>query len=213
MAMDTVTQTATAGTGGNGAFVEDANTMAQRLITWVTIGGLILGTYGTVSAVMTLTFGTNPADRPFNSPTFEAVHRLAVVTVLASQVLQVVGAAALWRRRLLGRTLLLAYAALYLGGLILTQVMRLIDTVSLPQSLQGQEGMALVGERHLLVYGSVFPLCLIVILTRPWVKRMLRRKGEPVPATVDAGATVACATGCGCGNGGNGTDPTQRQAA
>jgi hypothetical protein len=174
----------------------------------VTIGGLVLGTYGTVSAVMTLTFGTNPADRPFNSPTFDAIHRLAVVTVLASQVLQLVGAAALWRRRLMGRALLLSYATLYLCGLFLIQGMRMIDGVSLPETMAGQEGMMLIGERHLLVYGSVFPLCLIVILTRPWVKRLLRRKGEPFPA--------ACATdggtACGCATGDKGNDPARRAA-
>ena len=46
----------------------------------------------------------------------------AVITVLASQVLQLVGSAALWRRRLLGRTLLITYACVYLSGLVLIAV-------------------------------------------------------------------------------------------
>ena len=185
-------------------------TMAQRLITWMTIGGLALGTYGTFHAVTTLTFGTSPADRPFNSPTFDAVHRLAVVTVLASQVLHMVGAAALWRRRLLGRTLLITYACVYLASLLLVLAMRAIDAASLPEpSLTSQKAMLALGEMHLIVYGSVFPMFLLVVLTRPWVKRLLRRKGEPVPTVGMGPRLAACCTG--------GDEPrqdeTQRQAA
>ena len=172
-------------------------TMAQRLITWVTIGGLALGTYGTFHAVTTLTFGASPADRPFNSPTFYAVHKLAVITVLASQVLQLVGSAALWRRRLMGRTLLITYACVYLCGLILLQAMRAIDTASLPEpSLTSQKAMLALGEMHLIVYGSVFPMFLLVVLTRPWVTRLLRRKGEPVPTIGMGPAVAACCAGC-----------------
>ena len=172
--------------------------MAQRLITWITIGGLALGTYGTFHAVTTLTFGTSPADRPFNSPTFHAVHKLAVITVLASRVLQLVGSAALWRHRLMGRTLLITYACVYLSGLILLQVMRAIDTASLPEpSLTSQKAILALGEMHLVVYGSVFPMFLLVILTRPWVTRLLRHKGEPVPmiGLEDAPHVAACCVG------------------
>ena len=187
-------------------------TMAQRLITWVTIGGLALGTYGTFHAVTTLTFGTSPADRPFNSPTFYSVHKLAVITVLASQVLQLVGSAALWRRRLMGRTLLITYAVIYLSGLILLQVMRAIDTASLPEpSLTSQKAMLALGEMHLIVYGSVFPMFLLVVLTRPWVTKLLRHKGEPVPliGLEDAPHVAAC---CTAGEHDK-HDQTERQAA
>jgi hypothetical protein len=168
--------------------------MAQRLITWCTIGGLALGTYGTFHAVTTLTFGTSPADRPFNSPTFASVHRLAVITVLASQVLQMVGSAALWRRRFMGRTLLITYACIYLSGLILLQVMRAIDTASLAEpSLTSQKAMLALGEMHLVVYGSVFPMFLLVVLTRPWVTRLLRHKGQPIPTLGMEGSGIAAA--------------------
>ena len=65
--METLTQTTDAATtdtdtSGFRDAVRTA-TMADRLITWVTIGGLALGTYGTFHAVTTLTFGTSPADR------------------------------------------------------------------------------------------------------------------------------------------------------
>ena len=168
--------------------------MAQRLITWCTIGGLALGTYGTFHAVTTLTFGTSPADRAFASPTFAAVHRMAVITVLASQVLQLVGSAALWRRRLMGRTLLITYACVYLSGLVLLQVMRAIDTASLPEvSLTSQKAMLALGEMHLIVYGSVFPMFLLVVLTRPWVTRLLRHKGQPIPTLGMEGSAIAAA--------------------
>lgn len=167
----------------------EAAAMAHRLITWITIGGLGLGTYGTFHAVTTLTFGTSPADRPFNSATFASVHKLAVILVLASQVLQLVGSAALWRRRLMGRTLLLTYACIYLSGLVLVQVMRAIDAASLPEpSLTSQKAMLAMSKLHLVVYGSVFPMFLLVILTRPWVTRLLRRKGEPIPPVAPEGA-------------------------
>jgi hypothetical protein len=163
---------------------------AHRLLTWVTIGGLALGTYGTFHAVTSLVFGTSPADVPFTSARFEAVHRLAVVTVLASQVLQLLGSAALWRRRLLGRTLLITYAVLYLGALSLVQFMRAIDDVSAsaPGNASQHAFMAL-GQMHLLIYGSVFPMFLIALLTRPWIVKLLRRKGEPIPAPAPAEPT------------------------
>lgn len=165
--------------------------MAHRLLTWVTIGGLVLGTYGTFHAVSSLVFGTSPAARAFNSPRLESVHRLAVITVLASQVLQMIGSAALWRRRLLGRTLLLTYAAAYLGGLVLLETMRAIDHASTyGPDITGRHAILMLGQMHLLIYGSVFPMFLAVVLTRPWVVKLLRRKGEPipVPAGADSGA-------------------------
>jgi hypothetical protein len=187
-------------------------TMAQRLLTWCTIGGLALGTYGTFHAVTTLTFGTSPADRPFNSPTFASVHKLAVITVLASQVLQMVGSAALWRRRFMGRTLLITYACVYLSGLILLQVMRAIDTASLQEpSLTSQKAMLALGEMHLVVYGSVFPMFLLVVLTRPWVTRLLRHKGEPIPTLGMEGTGLAAAC-CG-GHADGGCGKTERRAA
>ena len=164
--------------------------MAHRLLTWVTIGGLALGTYGTFHAVTSLVFGASPADRAFTSARLEAVHRLAVVAVLASQVLQMIGSAALWRRRLLGRTLLLTYAAVYLAGLILLEAMRAIDTAAtMSPGTAAQHALLVVGQMHLLVYGSVFPMFLVLVLTRPWVVRLLRRKDEPLPVpTMAAGA-------------------------
>ena len=209
--MDTLTQTLPPEAAEPTAKDIEVATMAQRLLTWVTIGGLGLGTYGTFHAVTTLTFGTSPADRPFNSPTFAAVHRLAVITVLASQVLQLVGSAALWRRRLMGRTLLIAYASVYLLGLILLQVMRAIDAASLPEpSLTSQKAMLALGEMHLVVYGSVFPMFLLVILTRPWVTRLLRRKGEPIPTLgMEPGTIAACCAGQECDK----QNETERRAA
>jgi hypothetical protein len=187
-------------------------TMAQRLLTWCTIGGLALGTYGTVHGVFTLVFGTSPADRPFNSPTFASIHKLAVITVLASYVLQLVGSAALWRRRFMGRTLLITYACIYLSGLILLQVMRAIDTASMVEpSLASQKAMLALGQMHLVVYGSVFPMFLLVVLTRPWVTRLLRHKGEPIPTLGMEGSAIAAA--CCAGHGNEGDGATGRRAA
>ena len=192
--MDTLTQTPQPDADVPSRKDVEIATMAQRLITWVTIGGLALGTYGTFHAVTTLTFGTSPADRPFNSPTFASVHKLAVITVLASQVLQLVGSAALWRRRFMGRALLITYACVYLSGLILLQVMRAIDTASLAEpSLTSQKAMLALGEMHLVVYGSVFPMFLLVVLTRPWVTRLLRHKGQPIPTLGMEGSAIAAA--------------------
>src|SRR5689334_6063995 len=103
---------------------------AEHLLKVITIGGLALGTFGTFHAVTTLVFGAAPGNRGFVSARLEAVHHFALVTIVASQVLQLIGSAALWRRRLLGRTLLLTYATVYLAALILVESMRSIDEVS-----------------------------------------------------------------------------------
>jgi hypothetical protein len=172
----------------------DQNT-AQRLLMWVTIGGLALGTFGTFHSVTSLAFAA-PSERGFISARLQAVHQLALVTVVASQVLQLIGSVALWRRRLLGRTLLLTYASVYLAGLILVQAMRAIDAASLvaPASTS-QRAMVALGEMHLVIYGSIFPIFLAIILTRPWIVSLLRRKGEPLPEAAAAPAGTASSNG------------------
>ena len=155
---------------------------ARRVLTWMTIGGLALGTFGTFHAVTSLSFGAAPAGRAFVSARLEAVHHLALVTIVCSQVLQLIGSVALWRRRLLGRTLLLTYASVYLAALILVQSMRAINTASMiGPATASQRAMIAMSEMHLVVYGSLFPLFLATMLTRPWMIRLLRRKGEPLP--------------------------------
>jgi hypothetical protein len=165
--------------------------MAQRLLLWVTIGGLALGTFGTFHSVTSLAFAS-PDERGFVSARLQAVHHFALVTVVAAQVLQLIGSVALWRRRLLGRTLLLTYATVYLGGLLLVQTMRAIDTASyFGPATASQRAMVALGEMHLIIYGSVFPLFLAVVLTRPWIVSLLRRKGEPLPEETPSTDTAA----------------------
>ena len=94
----------------------------------------------------------------------------------------------------MGRTLLITYACIYLSGLVLLQVMRAIDTASLAEpSLTSQKAMLALGEMHLVVYGSVFPMFLLVVLTRPWVTCLLRHKGEPIPTLGMEGSGIAAA--------------------
>src|SRR5947199_9644635 len=71
---------------------------AEKLLRMMTIGGLGLGTFGTFHAVTSLVFGADPGGRAFVSARLEAVHHLALVTIIASQVLQLIGSVALWRR-------------------------------------------------------------------------------------------------------------------
>jgi hypothetical protein len=168
---------------------------AEQLLKFMTIGGLALGTFGTFHAVTTLVFGAAPGNRGFVSARLEAVHHFALVTIVASQVLQLIGSAALWRRRLLGRTLLLTYATVYLAALILVESMRSIDEVSTyaPAS-SAQHAILALSRMHLVAYGSLFPLCLAIFLTRPWIVRLLRRKGEPIPTTSCGCGSQACET-------------------
>jgi hypothetical protein len=155
---------------------------AHRLLRWITIGGLILGTFGTFHAVTSLAFQTAPAGYEFSSARLEAVHRLALVTIVCSQVLQLLGSVALWRRRLVGRTLLLSYAVIYLTALLTVESMRAIDTTSMMVTASAaQRAVVAMSQMHLVVYGSLFPMFLATFLTRPWIVRLLRRKGEPLP--------------------------------
>jgi hypothetical protein len=155
---------------------------ASRLLTLLTLGGLVLGTFGTFHAVTSLVFGGSPGGIEFVSARLEAVHHLALVTIVCSQVLQLIGSVALWRRRLVGRTLLLTYASIYLAALILVQSMRAINTATLAESASAaHRAVIAISEMHLVVYGSLFPLFLATMLTRPWIVKFLRRKGEPLP--------------------------------
>ncbi|HZN63799.1 MAG TPA: hypothetical protein VFB66_00735 [Tepidisphaeraceae bacterium] len=165
--------------------------VAERLLRWLAIGGLVLGTFGTFHAVSCLVLNASPNGRAFHSATLNSLHRLAVITVIASQVMQMVGSVALWRRRLLGRTLLLAYATLYLGGLVLLQVMYAVDHAGMySPAPASQRALIAVSQLHLVVYGSIFPMFLVAVLSRPWVTRLLRRKGEPVPAVEQSAVTA-----------------------
>ena len=164
---------------------------AHRLLTIMTIGGLALGTFGTFHAATTLFFNVSPSGRGFVSARLEAIHHLALVTIVASQVLQLIGSVALWRRRLLGRTLLLTYAAVYLAALITVESMRAIDHVStIAPASSAQHAILALSQMHLVVYGSLFPLFLATILTRPWIVRLLGHKGQPLPVP-PPGAYVA----------------------
>lgn len=168
--------------------------VAERLLRWLAIGGLVLGTFGTFHAVSSLVLNASPNGRAFNSATLNSLHRLAVITVIASQVMQMVGSVALWRRRLLGRTLLLAYATLYLGGLVLLQVMYAVDHAGMyGPAPASQRALIAVSQLHLVVYGSIFPMFLVAVLSRPWVTRLLRRKGEPLPAVTAESETAVSA--------------------
>jgi hypothetical protein len=165
---------------------------AHRVLRWVTIGGLVLGTFGTFHAVTSLTLGGATDGRDFVSARLEAVHHMALVTIVCSQVLQLIGSVALWRRRLIGRTLLLAYATIYLTALILVQSMSAVDTASMfTPATAMQRAVIAMSQMHLVVYGSLFPLFLATILTRPWIVRLLRRKGEPLPAVAGEAAPAA----------------------
>lgn len=160
---------------------------AYRLLRLMTIGGLVLGTFGTFHAVTSLAFGVSPPGHPFVSERLEAVHHMALVTIVASQVLQLIGSVALWRRRLIGRTLLLAYATIYLAALLLVESMRAIDTTSMMVTTSATyRAVVALSQMHLVVYGSLFPLFLATILTRPWIVKLLRRKGEPLPEVAGA---------------------------
>lgn len=175
---------------------------AHRLLRWITLGGLVLGTFGTFHAVTSLTFGAAPAAHEFSSARLAAVAHLALVTIVCSQVLQLIGSVALWRRRLIGRTLLLTYAVVYLSALLLVESMRAIDTTSMMITASAaQRAIVAMSQMHLVVYGSLFPLFLATFLTRPWIVRLLRRKGEPLPEA----AAAAVAEGA--------APPEQRRAA
>ena len=171
---------ASANTGADSYLLDEQS--AHKLLTVVTIAALGLGTFGTFHAVTTLFFGASPAGRAFVSARLEAVHHMALVTIVASQLLQLLGSVALWRRRLLGRTLLLTYATVYLSALILVESMKAIDYASfIAPASAGQHAILALSQMHLVVYGSLFPLFLATILTRPWIVRLLGRKGEPLP--------------------------------
>jgi len=53
-----------------------------------------------------------------------------------------------------------------------------------------QRALIAVSQLHLVVYGSIFPMFLVAVLSRPWVTRLLRRKGEPVPAVEQSAVTA-----------------------
>jgi hypothetical protein len=95
---------------------------------------------------------------------------MALVTIVCSQILQLLGSVARWRRRLIGRTLLLV------------ESMRALDTTSMMITAgAAQRAIVAMSQMHLVVYGSLFPLFLATFLTRPWIVRLLRRRGEPLP--------------------------------
>ena len=191
--MTTQADTPTESTSTGSHFLDEQ--AAHRLLRIMTIGGLALGTFGTFHAVTTLFFGASPAGRGFVSARLEAVHHLALVTIVASQVLQLIGSVALWRKRMLGRTLLLTYATVYLAALILVESMRAIDHVStLAPGSAAQHAILALSQMHLVVYGSLFPLFLATILTRPWIVRLLGHKGDDLPVAPPGEAAATDST-------------------
>ena len=151
---------------------EVSDGLADHLRRWIIVGGLVLGGWGLVENLLMLAaWGPAVYERHFRFAALVPLHRLSVAMWYVAPPLLLVGCWAFYRHRPWARPVLLAYAAVAVGGLLGVQVAHFADVLSgargdltFRQVLSGA-----VGQLDLLVFGSVFPAFVFLSLRRPEV--------------------------------------------
>jgi hypothetical protein len=146
--------------------------LAERLRRWIVVAGYVLGGWAILQAALTIIAWGLPFNRYFRVELLTAIHRLAAALYLVSPLLLVAGCWAFQHHRRWARPVLLTYAGMWIAGVFGVQVVQFIEMLSGAYgdlTFRQQFGTAL-GGFDLSVYASVFPVSLVLCLTRPEVR-------------------------------------------
>ena len=159
----------------------------EKIIRWLSIFGLVLGLYGVIDSIAVLvTFGS-PFDTAWAGGwVITQIHHLQATLILSAPALGVIGSVASLRRIAWGRLVLLLYAWLWLAGSLLRILLQLGDLAfdSFPQHFRlAQRVTYFLGGADLAIYGSVFAIAVICVMTTGSLEAVLRGRGrgfEPI---------------------------------
>lgn len=151
----------------------------ERLVRWLALLGLVPGAYGTLKSIAIVGVFESSIKSAGQAWVMTQGHHLEASLDVLLPVLLLTGCVACLRRKTWGRTLLLFYAWLCLATSALAVVDRIGDLAS------GRYGpiwrqllVLLVGPFDESVYGSVFAVALICIMTPKSARNLFERKGS-----------------------------------
>ena len=154
----------------------------EKIIRWLSIVGLLLGLYGLIDSIAFLVTYGSPFHTAWAGPwVITQIHHLEAALILSAPALAVLGSVASLRRIAWGRLVLLLYAWLWLAGSLLRIVLQLGDLASdsFPQHFRlAQRVIYFLGGADLAIYGSVFAIAVICVITPGSFKADLRRRGR-----------------------------------
>ena len=159
----------------------------ETVLRFISIVGLTLGVYGLLDSTAIVAAYGSPLETAWDGWVLTQLHHLGAILILSAPALLLIGCVACLRRIGWGRITLLLYAWFWLLGSAITVVARIGDLASGnlgPPRLSWQQKLMLVlGPTDLAVYGSVFALAVIFIMSPASMKRMFERRTsgfEPV---------------------------------
>ncbi len=146
--------------------------LADRLRHWIVVGGYVLGGWGILQVVLTLVTWGLPFNQYFSIEVLTPVHQLATALWMVAPLLLVTGCWGFQQHRRWARPALLTYSGMWIVGVFGAQGVQFIDILS---GANGdltfrQQFNAALGGFDLAVYASVFPVSLVLCLTRPEIR-------------------------------------------
>jgi hypothetical protein len=152
---------------------DTSSELAGRLRRWIVFAGYVLGGWATLQVVlMFVAWGMEPFHRGFRFEWLTPIHRLSVALWMSAPVLLIAGCWGFQQHRRWARPVLLTYAGMWIAGVFGVHVVQFIDTLSGAFgdfTFRQAFSMALDGF-DLAIYSSVFPVSLVLCLTRPEVR-------------------------------------------
>lgn len=155
-----------------------SNILANRLRRWIVVTGYVLGAWAIFKTVLNflawrqLALGQLLSDVYFRLEVLTHVYRGGALLYLVSPFLLVGGCWGFQRQRRWARPVLFAYAGTWIGGLLTTQGASFLATLWDAYGRSGFWQYSTLALRDLdpLVYASVYPVSLVLYLTRADVR-------------------------------------------
>lgn len=146
--------------------------LADRLRRWIVVAGYVLGGWAILQAAAILIAWGLPFNRHFRSEWLTQIHRVGMALYLVSPLVLVSGCWGFQHHRRWARPVLLTYAGMWIAGLLAMQGVHFLETLSGAYSdfTFRQHFSLALGNFDLLLYASVYPVSLILCLTRPEVR-------------------------------------------
>jgi hypothetical protein len=154
---------------------DDERTSARPLVNYlracIVVFGYVLGGWSILEFILVFAVLGLPFVRSSPIPALGSMNLVAMALGIISPLLLVVGCWGLQHHRRWARTVLLTYSALLLAGMIGTRIIVFLDMRFWVQSGSILRRLAVAaGTLDSTIYGSVFPVLVILFLMRPEMK-------------------------------------------
>lgn len=146
--------------------------LAERIRRWIIVAGYVLGAWAILQSALLLISDGLPFNIIFRPYLLIPIHRLAVILWLVSPLLLVIGCWGFQHHQRWAKSILLTYAGTWIAGVFLIQCVQFIDSIAggYGDVTAGRHFRFALGLFDLFVYSSVYPVLLILCLTRPGIR-------------------------------------------